>query len=87
MKILATRDDGARLIGDDNLDCGLLSSGEGSVILPIASIMSRGYWEVRPADGHSIQLQPEVEAAIRQRSAEFSENLASKQTMTGTAPS
>ena len=52
MKVLATRDDGAQLISDPGLSFGLLRSDDGSAVMPIASAMARGFWEVHsdPAD-------------------------------------
>jgi hypothetical protein len=74
VRVLATRDDGARLVGDNSLVCGLLESEDGAVILPIASITSRGNWEWSPAFIDSVALRPGTEDAIRQASAEFAGN-------------
>lgn len=69
MKVLAVRDDGARLIGDPQLSHAVLQSEDGSAVLPVASILARGYWQ--DGDGSDVELRPEVEERIRQASAEW----------------
>ena len=67
MKILAVRDDGAQLIGDPELSCALLSSDNGSAIMPVASVLARGYWR---DDGGIATIRSETMAMIREMSAE-----------------
>ena len=69
MKVLAVRDDGARLIGEPELSYALLESEDGSAMMPVASALARGHWQ--DGDGDEVQLRPEAEARIRQASAEW----------------
>jgi hypothetical protein len=70
LKVLATRDDGARLIGDDDLSHALLESDDGSIITTIDAAAARGYWNWA-SEPASVQLPAKTEAAIRRASAEF----------------
>jgi hypothetical protein len=71
VRVLAVRDDGAQLIGEDDLSCGMLQSPDGSVILPVASILARGYWR-DPVDVFGeAALRDGDEELIKQTSAEF----------------
>jgi len=71
MKILAVRDDGAQLIGDNDLSCGMLRGPDGSTILPVTSILARGYWDEPSGIFSNAIIRPDNEAAIREASAEY----------------
>jgi hypothetical protein len=78
LKVLATRDDGVQLIGDEDLECALLASPDGAVVTSVAAAAARGNWEW--ADQPVAVMIPEnAEAKVRQASAEFTANLAAKQ--------
>lgn len=68
MKVLAVRDDGAELVGDDGLSCGMLRSENGSAVMPVASALARGYWHDPAGVFGDASLRPEDEAMIRRMS-------------------
>lgn len=63
MKVLAVRDDGARLIGEPELSYALLESEDGSAMMPVASALARGHWQ--DGDMSDVELRPEAESRIR----------------------
>lgn len=71
MKVLATRDDGAQLIGDPELPYALLASDDGASVLPVASALARGYWNWTGDAGEDAEVRPEDVVRIHRLSAEF----------------
>jgi hypothetical protein len=69
MKVLATRDDGAQLIGDPSLSHAALVSDASCAIMHTASALSRGTWA--DGDGSEAKLPRRVEDRIRAASTEY----------------
>jgi hypothetical protein len=78
LKILATRGDGARLVGDEKLDCAMLAASGSPVIISLAAAALAGCWEWLESPA-LVAVPPHLESIVRQASAKFTAGLASKQ--------
>jgi hypothetical protein len=85
LKVLATRDDGAQLIGDEGLECALLAAPGGAVVTSVAAAATRGSWDWAEHP-RAVMIPQNAEAKVRQASAEFTANLVSKQPVTLAKP-